>query len=523
MISQNDISTCVTKRTDVNGTPKEVVSELSLPDYLPDVSRLLKTEARIASQSSYFNEGSLEFDGRMDYEIVYATSDGRIKSVPLSENFGGSVPLPKDAENGESELRLEIENVTCRLQNPRRLSVKTKVGVTVLIYGEECVTPQISGALTPSEDARLEKKTDEINTVRRLSVKDENVPISEDLELDAQMPSIAEIISVGLSPYLSDVRAADGKITYKGDVTANVICLAQADDADAPAEYFSFSKKIPVSGEVKADGVTAECFANGYATVGDVEFRPQANSFGENRVVEVDFTYTAYLYGMCDDAVTAVGDMYSVNYESKNDMRQIESSRLLRAGEFNFTSDGALPLDEKDFSKVVSATASARMDSVGKNGSRLVFSGTADVCAILTNGAGAYVSKTFPLPLKAETEVGKSSDSIECDVFPSVLSVNVKADGGEIRAEVETGISYFAAEVGKADVVDKCAIMKDRPTKRPSSSKIIICYPSESDDLWSVAKRYSVPENEIRAANGFSGELPRGKIVIIPSERKGGR
>ncbi len=71
--------TCVVKKTAIPSVIKEVVSELILPDYLPDVSRLLRTSADVGAENGYVSGGALEYDGEINHTVIYATSDGRIK------------------------------------------------------------------------------------------------------------------------------------------------------------------------------------------------------------------------------------------------------------------------------------------------------------------------------------------------------------------------------------------------------------------------------------------------------------
>ncbi|MBO4428685.1 MAG: DUF3794 domain-containing protein [Clostridia bacterium] len=519
-MQNNGENSRITKMTTVSGGTKEIVSELSLPDYLPDVSRLLRTHAAIGGKSSYLNGQTLEYDGELNYTVVYATSDGRIKSVPLSAEFDGGVALPEMTGDYDAEASIKIENVNCRLQNPRRLSVRTKLSVFADIYSYEETAPVIAGKSSAEDEAHIEKRFLNFDTAKRVCAADENVPISEDLELDAQAPAVAEIVSVTLSPYIGEVRAADGALSYKGEILAEVIYLAASDDADSPAEYYSFYRSVPISGEVDAEGVSENCFACGYATVSAPEFRPQANALGENRVVEIDFSYTARLCALCNEPSEAVIDMYSTDYAGALDRKKLEYRRALRAGTFNFTCDGTSPLDDKSCDKVVSKSAAATVDKTEQNGSKAVMTGSADVSVILTDGKGTYIGRTFSVPFRAETEIGKCGGTLECETHPSVLGAYARVDGGEIKCDVEIGVSFEAYDKASVDAAEKFTLIKDRPQKRISPANIVICYPSQGEELWDVAKRYGISEGEIRAANSLSGDNVAGRVIIIPNGKK---
>lgn len=505
------------KKTAIPSVVKEVISELSLPDYLPDVSRLLRTSADIGAENGYVGGNSLEYDGEVNFTVVYATSDGRIKSVATSSDFDGALPLPETDGEREATPNIRVDGVSCRLQNPRRLSVRAKLDVGGDVMTAADVVPAVSGCPTDDE-AHILRRTREGESFCRVCVKDENVPVSEDIELDGSCASIGEIVSVALAPYIYEVRAENGRISYRGDVSAELLYLCSPSGENKPAEYASIRKKIPISGGVDADGVTDAFTACGDATVTGVEYRPQANATGENRVAEIDFTYTARLCAYMNRRVETVDDMYSTEFVSENTAEDVELCRVIRAGAFNFTADGTAPLDEKDHDIPVAESAAVTVEKVEKNGTKAVFTGKTDVSVILTDGGGSYVGRTVSYPFRAETEVGKSRGEIECDAFPSVVGISARVDGGEIRCDVEVGISYAAFEREKVRSVASCAVMKDRPRARPLPSSIIICYPSESDDLWAIAKRYGTTEGEIMKANALTSEKLSGDALIIPSK-----
>lgn len=519
MFSQSNDNNCIIKKTSLPCVSREVVSELSLPDYLPDVSRLLRTCASVGAENSYIDGGNIMYDGEIDLMIIYATSDGRIKSVPLLSEFDGAIELGDIGGDIETELSVEIESVVCRLQNPRRLTVKTKICVGADVYENICATPRLSGKLSAEDETKIQRKYVNTATVSRIHVSDENVPISEDIEIDQSAPAIDEIISVNLSPYIYEVRPKDGKISYRGDITAEIIYLARSEEGDAP-RYVSFRKLIPIMGEVGAEGVTDMCQGVGFATVGAPEFRPQTNAFGENRTVEIDLSYTAHLFALCNANVSAVLDMYSVDYQSQNDMAKVENMSLYRASSFNFTADGVSSIDDKDFDSVVAQTANAAVEKTERNGTKMSFFGTVDVSVILSNGAGAYIGRSFAFPFKAETECGKARGDIECTASASVIGVSAFVSGGELHGEAEIGISFIACEKTEMDIVEKCTIIKDRPQKHAGASSMVICYPADGDDVWSISKRYSLSPDELRAANMITGDDVCGKVIIIPREEK---
>ena len=134
----------------------------------------------------------------------------------------------------------------------------------------------------------------EIRTAQELAT-----PISEDLELDASLPSIDEIVAVETEPYITEFRTSDTNIAYKGEIITEILYrVVPEENEDAEkntVKFASFATKIPISGEIPAENIGEHPVIRANVKIGAMEFRPQQNAFGENRTAELDFDYSVYL------------------------------------------------------------------------------------------------------------------------------------------------------------------------------------------------------------------------------------
>ena len=105
----------------------EISAEYNLPDYLPDINRLLKVSAKISEISHFLSGDTLEYDGKLKCSLLYATGDGNLKNAEFERDFSGNTAV--SGTSGDCDIRFDamIENVACRLQNPRKLTAKIKL------------------------------------------------------------------------------------------------------------------------------------------------------------------------------------------------------------------------------------------------------------------------------------------------------------------------------------------------------------------------------------------------------------
>ncbi len=499
-------------------THDEITAEYNLPDYLPDVSRLLNIRATVTESSHALAGDTVEYDGKVKYAILYATGDGILKHAEFDREFSGTAAVSGTA--GDCDIRFDphIEAVSCRLQNPRKLTAKVKLTPSTTVLCKTNVTPTVTGKLSAEDERTLEARTHSIVGVCITSAEEKNTPVSEDIELESHLPVIEEIVSAEMDPYLLDLRAGENKVIYKGEILATILYKA-APDEETPAgtapRFCSFAAKIPISGEIPTEGISEKYIPFGSVLVSTPEFRPQTNAFGENRTVELDFDYSVSvtLFGNRESILTT--DMYSTAYESTAECETISYESVLGAKSFNFTSEGSASLDDPDFDAVIMTTAAASVERTEKAGGKLLFFGTALVSCVLTNGEGIYLTKNFEIPFRAEADGSALSEEHSLRITPAVLSVSAKCEGETLSAGLEILISYIAFEKHTERRVLRLAVSKDAPIEHHRDASLVLCYPAPADTLWDVAKKYRTTTLSLMEANGITAETaPR--VLIIP-------
>ena len=116
----------------------EVSEDFSLPDYVPEARRVLGV-VRDATADNGFRDGATYLqEGNVCYTVFYLGEDGQVTSVPLSSAYSAKVPLPEDfaAEDG-FVIVWDLENVSCRVTSPRRLSLSARLRMQSLAAGRE--------------------------------------------------------------------------------------------------------------------------------------------------------------------------------------------------------------------------------------------------------------------------------------------------------------------------------------------------------------------------------------------------
>ena len=97
---------------------KSVMTDLSgdftLPDYHPEIKRLLKIGAAVLPPAKYIGDSEGEFSGNIDYFVTYTGSDNQLYCAPLTTEYKITVPMEKNEltlVNMSADAEITPENV----------------------------------------------------------------------------------------------------------------------------------------------------------------------------------------------------------------------------------------------------------------------------------------------------------------------------------------------------------------------------------------------------------------------------
>ena len=141
----------------------EVAKDYTLPDYQPEVRRVLHVGTQILPPAKYVTGNRAELNGTVEYTVLYVGMDGELYSAPLSAEYSAAIPLEDTGrfDFGEGVCLLTdtvCETVNTRLTSPRRLSIKSRLRSKVGAYGQRRLEEDISGGSRMETVQRLDRE-----------------------------------------------------------------------------------------------------------------------------------------------------------------------------------------------------------------------------------------------------------------------------------------------------------------------------------------------------------------------------
>ncbi len=493
----------------------DVNEEYILPDYFPDIRKILLVKANIQNSEITADSSKANISGELYFSVVYLSEDGEIKCIGQYYDYTNKIVDEAIYEDSVLNGRSFIKNRSVRALSPRKLLIKAKIGTDLSVYNKLCVSPRLVGSEGVEDEFTLERKMNEIDCVNFIKFSEGDIRVSEDIEYTGKMP-IGEIISSDVELYNTDAKYSDSKLNIKGN--AKFTCLFALNSEDEQKQYEMYEKIIPINKTCDLNLPTGEWKINCNLMLGAFECSVANDSYGEPRIFELDFSASANMIAMSNEKTYFTDDVFCTLYEYSNKYKTVNTQRVNMQDNVNFSvsGEGELPETDGQAESILMYEAIPQINSMENKAGKVIFNGETNVKLVVNTNENGYVNTEFTFPFKYEMQsTNNVSDKYMCDCY--ILDMKMRLDKNKINANAEIGLNLALFEDVSANAVESININKNNPIERQNEKVMFLYYPEENESLWSIAKKYYVSPKEIEKANNknLSEILPR--VIVIPA------
>ena len=123
--------------------------DLTLPDYCPDIEKILKCTLNPKIHSKTLSGGQLQIDGECDVSVLYVGREKKtIRCCEHSVSFSQSFPVRDAGEGFIIITKTKPEYINCRALSPRRLVMHGAFSLYAKV-----ITPKSAELFEPSGDS----------------------------------------------------------------------------------------------------------------------------------------------------------------------------------------------------------------------------------------------------------------------------------------------------------------------------------------------------------------------------------
>lgn len=459
----------------------ECSEDFILPDYMPEIRRILRLETRLLQGDSFVSGGKADFEGVVLYTLFYTDSEEKLTAVPLESRYHYDVPVGETVPLFVYSTEL-TEGVNMRPSGPRRLSIRTKIRATVHAVTEEPLQRNTEALLPEGcgEVEYLDKKTDILTSAYCRSELSE---VTADFTLEGKDALTLRPLYASAEILTEKASAENGHVLFHGVCCIKVLL-------EAGGEAFTLSRRVPFE-----DAMITDCREGdsvlAYPSCHSTAVKMEQN--GEDTLVRVTAKCCFEATVRRNSETSVFCDLFAEKKSLTVSHTPLHTLALADAFMGNFTANAECPMED---ASVPLSSVSVKEAQLSWEGKRAVLSGECRaelLCYGKEDGdeRSHFYAKDFTFPFRIETETPMGvlpTDKKSFRLIPSASEVAVQNEKGYLSSELT--LCLYATRQSAFSVPDTVSAHE---REERDDSLLSIYYPKDTDSLWSVGKAYGIP------------------------------
>ena len=488
-------------------TEQSVECEFTLPDYCPEIKRIIKCSLKANVTSVQKSEGKVNAQVNACVRIIYIGENNKISAYEQVQPVQKIFESDKIKNDSVVCVRVNTDYVNCRATSPRKVDIKA-----MLSFVFKMIRKGSESYLVSAEGCGIQTLEKDYTYCDLKAVCEKSFNLTEVAEIPSDKSAVARIIDSSAFISVSSTKIINNKMLLKGDCFIRICYLSDSDFNVETTEH-----SIPVSQIIDIDGISDTCETNLDINITACETFSKIDSSGENRFVDINIRASVIITAFENSDITLIKDMYSTSFITDSSSKYINV--LSKNTDFNNTFTNKVTLESIGISveKVCTVWCEDLKNTYSFNNGNCVIKGSYQVNILYyeTEKQIGIIQKT--VEFEYGVELKEEAENVVC--YPSLqLGACSCALQGESRLELKTEIfmSGKVLSVKKVRCISSAQV-SDEIDKKDDCALTI--YFSDSDEkVWDIAKKYKTSVSAVMQENELDSDIVENKrILLIPS------
>ena len=484
-----------------------------LPDYYPDIFRLVRCELIPVVTDCSVSGSRLTYELRCDIRILYCSEGGSaMRCVSQRQTFSKTAELGAECESPEIRLVPKTDYVSFRAVNKRRLDVRGAVSVNIRVTGEKQ-----QEVISDAFGMNIQLKKAPVRFAAKKISSDKEIQLSEETELSEAQPPVLGIISCRCTAPECELKMISGKLLAKGEADVKLLYSCEK-DGEGAVEPLSFS--LPYSQIIDIDGADENFTCTVVPEVVSCDVAPAAGRNGDNRTLKCDIELKLRCRAVKTASAMLCTDAYSTVYPCEVTVSDIKAEQLPTVYTESFRHSAKLSEGDDVPQTIYSMWCTPKNINTrrGDDGRSVVISGMLTYSMAAKDNSGMIIMPDRDEAF--EETIALPSDARECaitaQITPGEVSYNITAEGAlTVRTDITAKISL--SDCGVVSALTDIAIDDSVKKQRDGDYAVKLYYGSADENIWDIAKRYSTSAQAVMEENELGSEtLSDGGMLLIP-------
>lgn len=493
------------QKTYEGSVEQSVDTDFSLPDYYPEISKILKCISEVNIASTQCSENGVNIGGQVAMTVLYCDPEGQLNSFSHCYPFSKNVEC-KCADGCFAEVSSNVNYLNTKAVGPRKIEIHGSVTLSITATG--IGNDKIISAID-CEDMFV--KPESYVATFPLPRVNKSVFIEDEIIIPQTKPSVAKILRSNAVAKITESKFIGEKAVVKGDVEIEILyCPTQNGRPVLIKEEREFSQMTEcgcLDGEVDFDAsvkVTA------------LEIRPKTSLDGEVRNILFEAKVNVDFYPFKTKEIELVSDIISCKKVAEIHTDEILLENIIDRFSENFVCKKTFDYSGGALSEIYDLWVKPIIEYVTTEGDDVVFKGFVQTRIIGIDSDNETVVIERNLDFEHRHKCSQPLGNIRCrhTAFVAALNKSINDDSTvDIAIEMNVSATVFEQkkELGVVSVD-----LSDTPIQKDNGTAVVL-YFAENETAWNVAKRYMTSPKALCLANNIQDvDTLCNKMLLIP-------
>ncbi len=490
-----------------------------LPDYYPEIFRIIKCTAEPRVTSSTISGDRITYELTVCIKVIYCTEGGtKPESVEQKLTYSRTVNLDSAADTPAVYFKAFADHMSCRAVNPRRVDIRGAVTVQICAAGER-ETEVISEVFGGNVQLKKLTKPCPSGIIRA----QKRVVVSDEFEL-GDAPPVGSILRASAEIVSSDKKIIADKLAAKGELKISMLYTPYGSDGDSPVCTMQFS--MPYSQLIALEGMDDSYECRVGAEVVSCDITPHSSGDGESHGVECEVMLFIDCAAVKMSMYEIASDEYSTEFVSSHTCVPVKIEKMSAPVDSTMIVRGICENKDCPLSVVYDAwCCTDRLHTQVNNGAVLV---TGNVRMFIIGKAenGDFTVCESDVPVEETVSAGAGLDmrelSDEADVhimFSAVsCSYTISSENkAEIKAEI--AVRGWVSDCDTIDALVEISVDELSPRDKNDEYALRLYFAENGEEIWDIAKKYGASISRVMEENEMDSEVVGdGRMLLIPVE-----
>lgn len=482
-----------------------VDADISLPDYCPDIEKILRCTLIPKIYTRHISGGQLTIDGVSQIRILYCDSiRHNIRcfehTVPFSSNFNLKTTPQQYIVLGDTKC----EYINCRALSPRKLVVHGAFSLYAKV-----LTKETCEIFDFEEECDLQTKKRQLDVSDMCFLFQEQFSVNQDISVDSK--PVESLLSYNVSSFINDIKTIGNKLMLNGELQVNVMYLSDIDTGETDHLTYTFE----INKIFDCDGLVDDAVNVPKIEVMSCDIVTRNDTLKDTSQLCVDAKLCFSCVSYANRVVSILDDVYSTKYSTEEKRSSLNCECNHRCENIVHIIKQSLILDGVKIKKMLDVHCDNVSVSAMFNDNKLSLSGKANICMLFEDddNTPCYVERTLDVDFTPDLQDKFDRAMLDSCVAKS-LSFRI-ADDHTVELRLELIASLVLCETVSLNPVVQ-VIANEECLVEHDDCALVMYYADKGESVWDIAKAYNTTSDVLISENSLDSDvLDSSRMLLV--------